>query len=255
MGQALMQGLIAQGASRRRVLAAEAGAATRAAVGRGLRVAVLPDARAVVRRSDVVILAVKPQQFPEVLSAISPVVTARHLVISIAAGITLRWLNTRLPEARLVRVMPNLPATVRHGFSALCFGARVTAQDRRLACEIFQAVGDVCELPERHFDAITAISGSGPAYVFFLIQAWEQAARSLGLPQKIAAQAIRATLHGAEALLAASSEDAATLIKSVASKKGTTEAALKVLARRKVAAHFVEALQAAAARSRALSWS
>lgn len=255
MGQALMQGLLARGLSRRRLVAADAHAATRAAVSRRLRITTLSDNRAVVRRSGILILAVKPQQFPEVLAAIAPTVTSRHLVISIAAGVTLRWLKNRLPKARLVRVMPNLPATVQRGFSALTFGARATARDRHLAREIFEAVGEVCELPERHFDAITAVSGSGPAYVFFLVQAWQQAAARLGLPRDVAARAIMATLQGAEALIAGSGEDAATLIARVASKKGTTEAALKVLARRQVAAHFIEALQAAAARSRALSWS
>jgi pyrroline-5-carboxylate reductase len=116
-------------------------------------------------------------------------------------------------------------------------------------------VGGVVELPERHFNAITAVSGSGPAYLFFLIHAWEEAARSLGLPASIVAQAIRQTVDGSVRLLCSSGEPAAVLIGKVASKGGTTEAALKVLSRRHVSAHFVQALRAAARRSKELSWS
>ena len=112
---------------------------------------------------------------------------------------------------------------------------------------------EVVELPERSFNAITAVSGSGPAYVFFLVQAWEAAARALGLPRATAARAIRSTLAGSARLLGVSADPAAVLVRRVASKKGTTEAALRVLAKRRVAAAFLEALQAAACRSKELS--
>ena len=127
---------------------------------------------------------------------------------------------------------------------------RATRKER-----LFRMVGEVVELPERHFDAITAVSGSGPAYLFFIAQAWEQAAVSLGLPAAVAGSAIRQTLRGSLRLLEASSEPAAALIAKVASKGGTTEAALKMFARRHVAEHFGEALRAAAHRSKELSWS
>ena len=108
-------------------------------------------------------------------------------------------------------------------------------------------------MPERYFDAMTAISGSGPAYVFFLVQAWEDAAKSLKLPSALAARAIRRTLQGGVQLLDGTGEAAAALIEQVASKGGTTEAALKVLARRRVAHHVTEAVRAAAKRSKELT--
>ncbi|MBI3996554.1 MAG: pyrroline-5-carboxylate reductase [Candidatus Omnitrophica bacterium] len=255
MGQALIGGLLAQGVPTRALRATDASASMRNTVRRCFRIQVGDDNRHVVRTCDVVILAVKPQQFPELMTSIASGVTSSAFVISIAAGITLRWLQARLPKAAVVRVMPNLPATVGAGFSALAMGRRVTARQRQIARALFAAVGETCELPESSFDTITAVSGSGPAYVFYLVQIWQEAARALGLPPTVASRAIAQTLAGSVRLLNASVEPAAVLVSKVASKKGTTEAALKVLAKRRVAAHFAEALKAAARRSRQLSWS
>jgi len=253
MGQALISGLLARGLPPRALRAADASGAARRTIRRRFRLRAVDDNGWVARHSDVVILAVKPQQFPDVLPQLAPVLTRRQLVITIAAGLTLRWLQARLPGVPLVRVMPNLPATVGCAFSAIAPGRTATPRHRAIARAIFSAVGAAVELPERHFDAVTAVSGSGPAYLFFLVQAWEAAAQALGLPPPVAAQAIRQTVAGSAALLAASGEPAARLVARVASKRGTTEAALKVLARRRVHAHFVEALTAAARRSRELS--
>ena len=254
MGQALMRGLLARGLSRQRLLAADPNPVRRRQASRRFHVSVSDENVRVVKRAAIVILAVKPQQFPELLAQVAPHLSRRHLVISIAAGIRLRWLQERLPGVPLVRVMPNLPATIGRGFSAIALGRSAAARHRAIARAIFEAVGEVVELPERHFDAITAVSGSGPAYVFFLVQAWEEAARSLGLPPAVAARAIRQTLSGSARLLQASAEPARVLTGKVASKGGTTEAALRVLAKRRVLAHLVEAIRAAARRSRALSW-
>ena len=267
MGQALIKGLLAHGLSRRALSAADPSHDARRAVTRQFRISATGDTTRVVSRSDIVILAVKPQQFPTMIATLAPDLlpaprhqsgqagTRRQLVISIAAGIRLRWLESRLPGIPLVRVMPNLTATVGYGFSAIALGRRTTARHRAIAREIFGAVGEVVELPERQFDAITAVSGSGPAYVFFLVHAWEEAARSLGLPQAVASQAIRQTLRGSVELLEASGEAPLALIGKVASKGGTTEAALQSFAKRRVLAHFTEALRAAARRSQELSWS
>lgn len=254
MGQALIKGLLAQGLSKRALRAADPNRSIRRHVARRFGIAVSPGNADVIRRADVVILAVKPQQLPEVIAQITPHLAHRPLVISIAAGIRLRWLQRRLRGVPVVRVMPNLAATVGCGFAAIAPGTTARARHRRITQAIFQAVGDVVELPERHFDAITAVSGSGPAYVFFLVQAWEAAARSLGLPPAVASQAIRRTLEGSARLLNESGEEAATLVGKVASKGGTTEAALRVLARRRMQTHFIEALRAAARRSKTLSW-
>ena len=252
MGQALVKGLLAHGLSRSALGAADARGQARHAVRRRLRIWTTPDNAALVRRSDVVILAVKPQQFPAVVPTLAPALRGR-LAISIAAGITLGWLRKRLPGVPLVRVMPNLPATVGCGFAGIAAARGTTQRHRRIVQAIFGSVGIAVELPERHLNAITAVSGSGPAYVFFLVEAWEWAAQQLGLPASVAAAAVRQTLEGSTRLLAASGDSPASLIRKVASKRGTTEAALTVLARRRVAAHVIEALRAAARRARKLS--
>lgn len=255
MGQALLTGLRAHGVPRHALCASETSPQTRTTIRRRFRIKTINDSLQVARQSNVVILAVKPQQFPAVIASLEAGVTRRHLVISIAAGIRLRWLEARLPGVPIIRAMPNLPATVGCGFSAIALGRRATARHRAIALAIFRAVGQVVDLPERSFDAITAVSGSGPAYLFFLVQAWEEAARALGLPRLLAGRAIRQTLEGSLRLWQASHGSAQTLIGQVASKGGTTEAALRVLAKRRVAARFTEALRAAARRSRELSWS
>ena len=255
MGQALIGGLRAQGVPASSILAADANRHTLHLARRRFGIRVASGSDQVVRRSDVLVLAVKPQQFPDVISQVRPRLRPGQLVISIAAGVTLRWLQARLPKVAIIRVMPNLPATVSAGFSAITLGNTATPRHRAIAQALFGAVGEVVELPERYFDAVTAVSGSGPAYVFFLVAMWEQAARSLGLPPAVASQAIRQTLAGSSRLLERSGEPASVLIGKVASKGGTTEAALKVLAKRRVSAHFIEALRAAARRSKQLSWS
>ena len=255
MGQALIGGLLKQGVLRRSLRVSDASAAIRRRLRRQFRLTAVDDNAALVRGADMIILAVKPQQFGDVVAQIAPELSTRHLVISIAAGIPLRWLQARLPGIAVVRVMPNLPATVGYGFAAIALGKKATARHRAIALAIFGAVGQVVELPERQLDAITAVSGSGPAYVFFLVQAWEAAAASLGLPPAVAACAIRQTLEGSVRLLQAADVPAGTLVQRVASKGGTTEAALKVLARRRVAAYIEEAVRAAARRSKELSWS
>ena len=255
MGQALLKGLLAHGVQHRRLRAADAHPATRRQVHHRFGIAVSADARAIIPGADVVILSVKPQQFPDVVRLVRPILRRRQLVISIAAGIRLAWLGRSLPGIPLMRVMPNLPAIVGCGFSALATGRGLPARHRAIGRAIFSAVGDVVELPERHFDAVTAVSGSGPAYVFFLVQAWQAAAKALGLPADVAGRAIGSTLGGSLCLLSESRDTPEVLIAKVASKGGTTEAALKVLARRQVLPHFVEALRAAAKHSRQLSWS
>ncbi len=252
MGSAIVQGLLAHGLPARRLAVADPDPATRRRAAQRFHLHVHGNNLHVLRDAQVVIVAVKPQQFPGLIAQMAPHLTRRHLVISIAAGITVRWLQQRLPGVPMIRVMPNLPATVGCGFSAIAPGRHATREHLKIAERIFQAVGETVELPERHFDAITAVSGSGPAYVFFLVDAWECAARSLGLPPAIAARAIHSTLEGGVKLLSASDASASALMAQVASKGGTTEAALRVLAARRVSSHLVEAIRAAAKRSQEL---
>ncbi len=254
MGRALIEGLLASGVPRRALAVSDPDAAARRHLQERCRLSLATaDNTQLARRADVLVLAVKPKQVPEVVAGIAPHVTRRHLVLSIAAGIRVRWLQRHLRDTPVGRVMPNLAATVGCGFSAMTFGRLVSPRHQTTARALFEAVGEVVELPERLFDAITAVSGSGPAYLFFFVDAWRQAARRLGMPADIAERAIRQTLRGSLRLMEASGASPEELIRRVASRRGTTEAALKVLARRQVAAHVVEAVRAAARRSRELS--
>ena len=252
MGRALIAGLRAEGVSGRSILAMDPSAAMRGRA-RRLGVRATADSCEVACTGDVIVLAVKPQQMASVVAELAPCISRRQLVVSIAAGITLRWLHTRLPGVPIIRVMPNLPATVQQGFAAYALGRRATPRHRAIVQTMFGAVGEAMEVPERLLDAVTAVSGSGPAYVFFLARIWETAAVAVGLPRAMARRAVRQTLVGSAKLLASSQTRPEEWIARVASKKGTTEAALRVLAKRGVSRHVIEALAAAARRSKALS--
>jgi pyrroline-5-carboxylate reductase len=202
---------------------------------------------------DVLVLAVKPQQMPTVAQSLRGHV-AGELAISIAAGIRLvdlaRWMGD---QVRLVRCMPNTPALIGQGIAALYGGADVTAADRAAAQAILEAVGKAVWVDdEALLDPVTAVSGSGPAYVFYFIEALEEAGVRLGLSAAVARQLAVETVRGAAELAARSAEGPATLRERVTSKGGTTERALASLA----GDHFKEALiraaQAASERGREL---
>ena len=202
---------------------------------------------------DVVLLAVKPQQMPAVATDLSAHLRGQ-LVISIAAGIRTgdlaRWLSG---HDRIVRVMPNTPALIRSGMSGLFAAAAVKQADRDSAQRILGAVGGVVWVQrEPDIDAVTAISGSGPAYVFYFIEALEQAGIELGLDVGQAHELAVQTFVGAANLAAGSNEPAAVLRARVTSKAGTTEAALKTMEANDIKHKIVEAVRAAARRSREL---
>ena len=253
MGQSLIKGLLAAGFPSKNVFAAEQSSDTRAKITRQFRVRTTASPEAIAQQCDVVVLAVKPQQMADVIRVLAPSMGSKHLVISIAAGVPLFWLQSRLPHSAVVRAMPNLPVTVGAGFTALAAGKLAKTKHIKQAQALFEAVGTVSPLPESDFDAITAVSGSGPAYVFFLLQAWRQAAVSLGLSESVAAQAVVSTLRGSLALLEQLGEEPGSLIAKVASKGGTTEAALQVFEENRLRERFSQALVAAAQRSKELS--
>lgn len=254
MAQGLMEGLIADGVSAKRIVASDPSAPIRRSVARrGIRISACNCDVACC--ADIIILAVKPQKIRAVLKEIGECLSSRQLVISIAAGVTLKRLQGELPGVPVVRVMPNLPAIVGMGFSGYSGGRDARKSHRALAQAILKAVGVAVELPERNLDALTAVSGSGPAYLFFLIQAWEEAAVHLGLSKPMAQEAVRQTVAGSLALLELGKVSPEVWMKRVASKRGTTEAALNVLRKRHVAAAFTQALRAAAKRSKELSCS
>jgi pyrroline-5-carboxylate reductase len=204
-------------------------------------------------QSDCVVLAIKPQQMREAAAQLAPLIS-HALVITIAAGIRgadlSRWLGN---HQRIVRVMPNTPALVLAGISGLYAMPEVTADDRERAAGVMGAVGETVWVErEEDIDSVTAVSGSGPAYVFYFIEALEQAARELGMNADAARQLAISTFTGASKLAAQSTEEIATLRARVTSKGGTTERALASMEHDQIKSAIVRAVKAAADRSREL---
>jgi len=211
------------------------------------------DIELVVREADIILIAVKPQNMRELLEQLRGLVGKDKLVISIAAGIRTEFIEGVLGEIPVVRVMPNTPALVGEGMAAVCCGRFAGDSEAEIAEKIFGALGKVIRVREEQMDAITALSGSGPAYLFFLIEIMEEAARSLGIEPEKAQLLARQTALGAAKLAVEAGVDARELRRQVTSPGGTTEAAFKVLEEAGVGEIFVRAIQAAARRSEELS--
>lgn len=212
------------------------------------------DNRWAVRGASVILLAVKPQHMKHVLEELGPVIQKNQLVLSIAAGITTALIEKYLAKGvPVIRIMPNTPALVSLGMSGLARGKAARDGDEKLATSIMATVGAVAAVSEKDMDAVTAVSGSGPAYVFYLAEAMKDAGVAMGLAPHIADLLVRQTIQGAGKLLAQSHEEPQTLRARVTSPGGTTEAALKVMERAKVRGIFKRALIRARSRSLELS--
>lgn len=213
------------------------------------------DAAEVVGSADAIVLAVKPQVLPTVLGHLAGSLRPDQVVISIAAGFTLRALARALGDgARLVRAMPNTPALVREGISVLVGGGAATAEDVAVARTVLAGVGDVIVLDdEALLDAVTAVSGSGPGFVFAFAEAWLRAAEAVGLDPQLAERLVKQTLFGAAALWRQGSEPVDRLRAMVTSPGGTTLAGLEALEARGFAGALGAAIEAATRRSRELS--
>lgn len=204
--------------------------------------------------ADVVLLAVKPQVLADAVQAGAASIRDDTLVVSIAAGVTTARLDELLPgEPAIVRVMPNTPALVRQAASVVAAGPRATEDHLGLVADLFAPLGIVRTLPESSIDAVTALSGSGPAYVFLLAEALAEAGVLNGLSRADAVALANQTIAGAGALLTADRGTATELREQVTSPGGTTAAALQVLERAGVRAAVLDAVDAAAARARELS--
>lgn len=252
MASALIGGLLQQGFKATDLRVVEVSAEARELMRKQFGVAVAATVDAAIGE-DVVLLAVKPQQMREAARAVQPHLRGQ-LVISIAAGIRTgdlsRWLGN---HGRIVRAMPNTPALLRAGISGLFAAPQAAPADMQSAQRILQAVGAVIVLDrEEQLDGITAVSGSGPAYVFYFIEALQQAASELGFSSGQARSLALETFTGAARLAAASAEPVATLRERVTSKAGTTDAALKSMEAREIKRSIVEAIHAAARRSKEL---
>jgi pyrroline-5-carboxylate reductase len=250
MATSLIGGLRAQGVDAALIRASDPGEEQRAKVAAEHGIELFADNAQAIEGADVVLIAVKPQMMKAVCVALRPSLKPHQLVVSIAAGITCASMNTWLGEHPIVRCMPNTPALLRKGVSGLYATARVSSAQREQAEQLLSAVGIALWLDdEKQLDAVTAVSGSGPAYFFLLIEAMTAAGEKLGLPRETAAQLTLQTALGAALMATGSDVDAAELRRRVTSPAGTTEAAIKSFQAGGFEALVETALTAAAHRS------
>jgi pyrroline-5-carboxylate reductase len=253
MASALIGGLIAKGHDPARISVIEMSPAAREKLGARypVRVTTAPDDA--MKGADTLVLAVKPQDMRQALASLGSEVRSA-LVISVAAGITLdtlsRWLGG---HRRIVRCMPNTPGLIGAGITGLYASSEVNQEERNQAEAILRAVGEVVWLAEeRLIDPVTAVSASGPAYVFWFIEQLAAAAVKLGIPRDDALKLAKQTVLGAARLALESSDSPETLRRNVTSKGGTTEAALNVFEQEKLAERFMRAVEAASKRGEAM---
>lgn len=256
MGGAMLEGWLKGGAEASRIVALDPSPP--------------PEVRALLERSgvrlnpevgsildaEVVIMAVKPQLMEDVLPGVVPLKAAKPLILSVAAGKTIASFERHFgADAAVIRTIPNTPAAVGRGITAMAANANVSAAQLALARSLLAAVGEVVTVEnEAMIDAVTAVSGSGPAYVFYLTECLAAAGEKAGLPKDLAMQLARATVSGAGELMRQSGIEAATLRQNVTSPKGTTYAALQVLmAENGMQPLFDAAIEAATKRSRELA--
>ena len=257
MAASLIGGLRAQGLPASAICASDPGADRRTELHDVLGIDTFADNAQAVAGADVVVLAVKPQVMQTVCRDLAPHLQASQLIVSIAAGITCaslqQWLGADTPRA-IVRCMPNTPALLRQGVSGLFANAAVSDEQKRQAEQLLSAVGLALWLDrEELIDAVTAVSGSGPAYFFLLIEAMTAAGEQLGLPRDTAAELTLHTALGAARMACESDVEAAELRRRVTSPNGTTEAAIKAFQAGGLEALVQQAMDAAARRSAELA--
>ncbi len=253
MGSALLGGLIDRGWDRDLLAVAEVDADRRHELEREFEhVRVVPSPAWAVADADVVVVAVKPGDVAASLEAAQPSLGADTLVVSIAAGVTLHALEALAPGRPIVRAMPNTPALVGLGASAIAGGRAASDVHLDLAARLLGSVGIVVVVPEGLLDAVTGLSGSGPAYVFLVAEAMIDAGVLVGLPREVSEQLVVQTLLGSATLLARGTEGPAGLRAAVTSPGGTTAAGLRQLETGGVRAAILDAVAAATRRSREL---
>ena len=253
MGETLLSGLVRAGRRVDDLLVGEKRAERAAELEERYGVTVVSNTEAA-RRADTVALVVKPQDMADVLAEISGELRAGQLLVSLAAGITTAFIEERVPEGvAVVRVMPNTPALVDEGMAAVSRGSHCDEQHLAEAEALMASVGKVVRIPERQQDAVTAISGSGPAYIFFVVESMIEAGVHLGLPRATASELVIQTLVGSAKMLRETGTHPTVLREQVTSPAGTTAAALRELEVHRVRAAFLAAMEAARDRSRELA--
>ena len=211
------------------------------------------DNKEIVSFADIIVLAVKPQMMSEVISALKDDIIPRHLVVSIAAGIPIRFIESRLSAGvRVIRVMPNTPCLIGASATAFALGKHANDADARIVSAIFSAVGKVFHLDEKHLDAVTGLSGSGPAYVYMFIEALSDGGVKMGLPRDTATILAAQTVLGAARMVLETGQHPALLKDAVASPGGTTIEGISKLEDGKIRASIINAVEAAAIKSKKL---
>ena len=253
MGETLLSGLLRSGRPAADIVITEKRADHAATLRERYGVRVLGNAEAA-QIADVLVLVVKPQDMDGLLSEIRDHIAPGNLVVSLAAGIPTAYLESRLPEgSSVVRVMPNTPALVDQGMAAVSPGRNCTQAHLAEAESLLASCGKVVQVAEKHQDAVTAISGSGPAYIFYVVESMIEAGVLLGLPRATSTELVVQTLYGAATMLRETGEHPTVLRERVSSPGGTTMAAIRQLEDHKVRAAFMTAMEAAAARSAELA--
>ncbi len=254
MGEALVRGILDAGMLQANdVVVAEPDSERRAFLHQTYSIKVTEDAADLANSCAIIILAVKPQVMGRVLEQYKNLITGEHLVISIAAGVTIKTIESGIGEqVRVVRVMPNTPVFVQEGASALSPNANVSVEDMAAAQRIFSSVGTCVQVEEALMDAVTGLSGSGPGYVFAFIEAMIDGGVLAGLPRTVAEKLVLQTVYGSAKLAMESGETPAVLKGNVTSPGGTTIAGLHILEEAGFRGAVMSAIEAATDRSREL---
>jgi pyrroline-5-carboxylate reductase len=260
MGTAILSGLLASGfeASKVTITTKTEASADKLADELGVNAIALESQsngnQEAVSGADVVLVAVKPGYVVDVLKEASPKLQTAALVISVAAGITTDSMEAAVPASvAVVRAMPNTPAIVGRAVTGVSTGSRVSEAQLETALDLFETVGRVVVLPEEQIDALSTISGSGPAYVFYLVEQITLAAQEMGFAEDVAAMLVEETFAGATELLSASNQSPEALRKQVTSPNGTTMQAIGVLEQAQLAELFTKATNAALARAKEIA--
>lgn len=253
MAEAIIAGLIAKKlVAAGDIMASDVSRERLADLGQRYGVRTSDDNADAVRNGEVCILAVKPQQLDTVLRGLAAHVTPAHLVVSIAAGKSTSWIESRLPAGRVVRVMPNIACMVGEGMNVFARGSRAAPQDGETVARLLGCCGRALELPESQFDAVTALSGSGPAFFAYLLDRLVDGAVKEGLSRRDALALAEQTMLGTARLLTAKGLTPEELAAAVTSARGTTAAGREVLETGAAAAILERTIAAAAQRSREL---
>jgi pyrroline-5-carboxylate reductase len=254
MGEALFSRLSASMEKSTSLMVAEMDAARRDYLQSKYKIIVEVDNSYVVKYSDIVVISVKPKDFDLLMKELCCSFSKDKLLISIAAGVTTKYIEAAVgKDVPVIRVMPNMPAVIGKSISVMARGSSVSDENAGMAKEVLSVIGDVVETDEKHLDTVTALSGSGPAYFFYMIEALAEAGIGLGLSERLSWELAVKTAIGSSRLLETSNETPQALRAKVTSKGGTTEAALKVFESKNLKDIITRAVKEAAKRSKALS--